>query len=1152
MKIQRALESVLLPLALAVFCVSAGTLSFAQTAVSEITGVVTDPTGLPLSAVSVTLTEAHTGFTTPLKTNDDGTYYSRLLPGTYSLKAEASGFKMFLASGLELSTGQVLRYDFKLDIGEIRETIQVVARSVEIQKDSGEVSSILGNEIIQGLPSMTRKTFELLNVAPTVSFANGLFGRGFSLSAYQPFMSIGGNPGWRHNIWIMDGTNNSLGRVTGDGGTLPNTNPPPESIYEMRVLTNNYSAEFGQGIGGVVVLTTNSGTNALKGQLYYYGQNDAFEARNYFSTKNSPNHYHNFGGAVGGPIIKGKTFFFANVEWELWKQFNPAIVTVPTLLQRQGDFSQTFDTNGNLIPIYDPATTHTDASGNVVRDPFPGNIIPANRIDPVALAVLKLYPVPNLTGTITGGNNFVGTATSNDLTRRYQFYRIDHQLNENNKLYFRFTDEYTTPNTQGPFQNTEARNYDPQRALYWVADQSAAFAWSRIINPTTFSDFRITWANFGFNFKALGDIPQVWNQNTAAQLGLKNLGPETFPAFSFSEGAGLTAAAGFGYYPIGGTPFNQQQYKSPTQIPWTFQETLNLVRGTHNIRVGAMWQHSQAISNARPAVSGKFSFDSNGTANPLDPATGNPIASMLVGWVSSGQVSDQASIDRRNWSVAGFIQDDWHANRSLTLNLGLRYEYDHPPVDAAEGYNLFDAKQINPACNCPGVIVFSRDIFALDGRHVGWYNDQKSGVMPRFGFAWSPFSRQDLVVRGGFGLFLPGQNYGDSFWGGPQAGSDIVNATYTADAQGLTTPFLLQNALPSPPAAPFNSSYGAVPIGQSPDYSPVINAQNRSKAYYEQFNFGIQKQFGGLLAEVGYLGNLGRNLPGSVNINQVPPSLMGPGNAQLSRPFPQFGSITEHGIGWARSNYNAGFVQLRRAFVGGLSFTASYTYARELTNIYLAGVGTPYRSVDALTCSSQDCTVHVNGSYGAGTFDIPQRFVWSSEYELPFGPHKRWLATGALGNIVGGWRVGSMFEARSGNSLSFSPSTNTCNCFTGGTQGVIASGKPKVNSSGFAPKSDDWFDTSVFSLAAPFTFGSAYPGLVRGPGFWNFDSSISKRVNIGERYALDIRGDFFDIFNHPNWGNPNTRVGSPQFGSITSTVTPGGQRIVQLGAKLSF
>jgi hypothetical protein len=194
----------------------------------------------------------------------------------------------------------------------------------------------------------------------------------------------------------------------------------------------------------------------------------------------------------------------------------------------------------------------------------------------------------------------------------------------------------------------------------------------------------------------------------------------------------------------------------------------------------------------------------------------------------------------------------------------------------------------------------------------------------------------------------------------------------------------------------------------------------------------------------------------------------------------------------------------------------------------------------------------LNASYGLAAFDIPQRLVFSSEYELPFGPRKRWLSTGMLGNALGGWRIGSMFEARSGNTVTFTPQTDTSNSYTGGSQGVIASGKPKLNSSSFNPTTEPWFDTSVFSLAAPYTFGSTYPDLVRGPGFWNLDSSISKRVSFKERYSLDIRGDFFDIFNHPNWGVPNTTVGSPQFGYITGTVTPGGQRIIQLGASLHF
>jgi hypothetical protein len=1141
-------RSMVFGLLLAVLCVSSVASSFAQSDMSEITGVVTDPTGGALPSVSVTLTEIKTGFTTKMTTNPDGVYYSRVLPGTYSLNAEAAGFEKFLASGLVISTGQVFRYDFKLPVGTVAQSVQVSAEAVEIQKDSSEISQVVSNEVLQNLPSMTRKTYELLEVSPTVSFANGTFGLGFSLSAYQPFMSIGGNPGWRDAIWIMDGANNNLGRVVGDGGQLPVNNPPPESINEMRVLTNNYSAEFGEGTGGVVLVTTNSGTNRLHGQVYYYGQNTAFQTKNYFSVEKAPNHYNNFGGAIGGPIRKNKTFFFVNAEAELWKQFDPEIVTVPTLLQRQGNFSQTFDPAGNLIPIYDPNSTYTNSSGQLERNAYPGNIIPTSALDPVGLKVLNLYPAPNLPGTITGADNFVGTQTTNDLTRRYEFLRIDHQINDKNKIYARVMEEYTTPNAQGPFQGTVANNYDPERDLYWVADQSFAFAWNHLISPTAFSDFRMSWAGFGFAFMALGDIPQVWNQNTAATLGLKNLGAETFPAFSFAAGAAdvTNGSSGTGYYPIGATPYNQQEYKQPSSTPWTFQDTVNLVRGKHNIRVGGMYEHSAAISNAQAAVSGKFTFSANATANPtanpLYPyGTGNPLASMLVGWVASATVNNQASIDRVSWSLASFVQDDWHVKRNLTLNLGVRYEYDNAPIDAAGGYNFFNPTEINPVCNCPGVIVFARDLYAQTGKQPGWYNSIKSGVMPRLGFAWSPGGREDLVVRGGFGIFLPGSNYGDSFWGGAQAGSDILNVSLTSSAQGLTTACQLQNCIPTPPFAPFNSSYGAVPIGQVPDYNPIFLVQNRLKAYNEQFNFGVQKQFGNFLAEIGYLANLGRNLPSPLYPNEVPPQLLGPGNTQVDRPFPQFGTVTELGQGWAKSNYNAGFLQLRRNYSNGLMFTTSFTWSKMLSD-YNQGPGGPYTSIYDL-----------GATYGKGAFDVPHRFVFSTEYELPFGPQKRWLTSGVLGNVVGGWRLGSIFQARSGSTMTFAPVTDTTNSYDGGTQGVIASGAPKINSSHFNPTTEPWFDTSVFSEAAPYTFGSTYPDLVRSPGYWDLDSSITKRVAITEqRFAFEFRADFFDILNHPNFGVPNTTVGSPQFGYITSTVTPGGQRIIQLGAHVYF
>src|SRR5262249_1060809 len=311
-----------------------------------------------------------------------------------------------------VATGQLLRHDIKLEVGDVQQRVEVTAETgaIALQKDSAEISTQLAPEVIRGLPSITRKTYEMIDLSPAVKFPNGITNRGYNLSAYQPFVSIAGTPGSRGHNYYIDGSNMIYTRIQGDDGYMPSLNPSPEGVQEVRVIANNYGAEFGGGHGAAIIVTTKSGSNRFRGQLYEYAQNRSFDARNFFARETSPNNYNNYGGQLGGPIIRNKTFFFVHLERERQKVGAPSILTVPTLAQRAGNFSTTLSTAGSVVPIYDPETTVTPTTGNPTRTPFPGNIIPASRFDPVAVNVLKYFPEPNRPGAITGGDNFVGTA----------------------------------------------------------------------------------------------------------------------------------------------------------------------------------------------------------------------------------------------------------------------------------------------------------------------------------------------------------------------------------------------------------------------------------------------------------------------------------------------------------------------------------------------------------------------------------------------------------------------------------------------------------------------------------------------------------------------------------------------------------------------
>jgi hypothetical protein len=468
---------------------------------------------------------------------------------------------------------------------------------------------------------------------------------------------------------------------------------------------------------------------------------------------------------------------------------------------------------------------------------------------------------------------------------------------------------------------------------------------------------------------------------------------------------------------------------------------------------------------------------------------------------------------------------------NLTFNLGVRYEYDWPRRDLVETMSFFNFTKINPVCDCPGVIEFGSNKWATTGKHTPGYNAENLNLAPRFGFAWSPIRSRELVVRGGYGIFYLGNLYHDRFWA-PWVGV-ATNEVYTTRDNGITPAFVLSQGFPDRPAERFDDRFGAVPIGQTPRVSPFFYWQDRVAAYMQQFNLGIQKRLGKAAIEVAYLGNLGRKLAfGATNYNEVRPGDRGPGNAQIRRPFPQFGDVIGQGQAKQTSNYHAFLVDLKRHFAQGLSFQTNYTFAKALSNV-------SYKRSD----------YDRRADYGPDALGRRHRFVWASVYELPWGPEKRFLRSGPLANILGGWSLANIVNFQSGARLNMTSVVNTCNCFTSGTQGVNLIGNPKKDNGNFDPGRDTWFNTGAFAFPASFTFGNAGSGIVEAPSVANIDATLTKRLRIHEDVSLDIRGEFFNFPNHANFNAPSTVFGSPAFGRVSSA-QPG--RAVQLGLKLFF
>jgi hypothetical protein len=733
-------------------------------------------------------------------------------------------------------------------------------------------------------------------------------------------------------------------------------------------------------------------------------------------------------------------------------------------------------------------------------------------------------PLPNQAGTISGANNFLANREVNNVHRLWNLGRVDHNFTESDKLYARVSVDKPEYPEGGPYHGIAgAQNADPDDVNVTQLNKTVGIGYTKILSPTMLSDFRFSFVSFNLNLEALGDNSQVWQKNYAAKIGLQNLSVDTFPYFVPS-----------GYNGIGGSGADfggRQDLIYKVFRAFQFGETISKQVGRHALRFGGEWIGSRGVYASRLWPSGESTYDPRGTALPGVAGTGNSIASLLLGQVGTAVVEDEPAPDMRTWYVGGFLQDDWRVNNHLTLNLGVRYEYDQPKVDVTNSQNFFDFNQINPVCNCPGVIVFSQNLYAVNQQHPALYEPQSRNVAPRVGLAWTPFGKDDFVVRGGYGIFYAGADYGDIFWDGPQAGTG-VKGTWTTDGLGLKPAFTLAQGFPAAPSQALNSSWGAVPIGQSPVFSPEYWIRNRPVIYDEQWNLNVQKSFGKVLLEVGYMGNAGKHLPDrGYNPNQLAPALMGPGNAQARLPYPQFGTMAGYSNDEASSLYHAALVSVRRHFSNGLSFQANYVFSRFLDDI-------SYKRSDYNRLLD----------YGPSPLQRRNNFVWSSVYELPFGKGKNLVTSGIGSQLLGGWLLGGFVQVQSGAPINFSTSTNTCNCYTSGTQGVNVSG-PVSLTPNFNPGSTPWFNTSVFSNPAPYTFGNAGPGIVTAPGLFTVNLNLTRKFVFKERYGVEFRVDTFNLLNWVNFNAPSSTFGTPSFGYITSA-QPG--RVIQYGAKLFF
>jgi len=1078
----------------------------AQTAQGRISGTVTDPDGAVIPGVEVIATNEDTGVQTKAQSNEVGLYVLPFLqPGRYTISASSAGFKKYERSGIVVETSQVMELNIQMEIGAVTETVTVTGEAPLLKTSDATVDQFIDQRTVQDMPLANRRALELVRLSSNVVFVN------YSGDA-KPRFAVAGGRAYK-STYMLDGGNIQNIRMA---SAQVDIDPPVEVIKEFRVVQNSYAAEYGGSASGVLISTTKSGTNHFHGSAFEYFRNDRLDAAGFFAptegTKKvkAPLRYNLFGGTIGGPIIKNKTHFFTGYEGTRKSDGGTQILTVPTALQRAGDFSQTFDKNGNLIPIYDPFSTQ-----GKVRTPFPGNVIPADKIDPVAQALTKYWPEPNRPPTkITGAQNFAANR-ARKFTRDNITSRVDHTFSDNNRFFFRFVynrDPYSWT-TNFPFEGVGDAQY-PFSPTRW--ESSYLFKDTYTVSPNLIMDVGYAFSN------------RTWYANSAGlgsgvvdEIGLPGVSNEAFPAIRGTGMANLGRSAERKQMPI-----RQHQVTNS----WTW------VKNNHVFKFGGEIRKGINVDINRPIISGQYNFSTTGTRNPATKKGGYQFASFMTGWVNGFSLRETEELDRYSYYFAWYVQDDWKITPNLTLNLGLRWETDTPVTDKNNRSNSFDRYQINPVSGTPGVVKFA----GLNGWPRSPYYTDWNNFGPRFGFAWRPGGSDKWVVRGGYGIFYEGPSTSAN---AATLGFEKSAAASSPDA-GVTPAFLLRDGptveLEKPP---LDDSFGAVPFGAKPKTNVSFYEMNRRTGYASQMNFGIQRQLpGNMVVDITYTANLSRKLPiGTMNINQILPELMGPDANQWLRPYAQFLNVQVRSAALGSNNYHAGSIRVEKRLSHGLTFLTGYTWARS--------IGDASNTTSSELGNNQIWQDIYNRRLDRGpdALDIIHRFTFSSTYDLPWGKGRRWLNQGLLATVLGGWNLGSIIVLQSGGPFTVTMQTNTTEAFSAGALRANVLRDPNL------PNDERtigrWFDTEAFEAPPPYTFGNAGRGIIRADGRANIDLSISKNFVIGEGKYVQIRGDFFNAFNHPDFNRPNSTMGSAAYGSISGATAP---RTIQLGARINF
>ncbi|ABF39668.1 TonB-dependent receptor [Candidatus Koribacter versatilis Ellin345] len=1164
---------------LAVFVFLATMSLFAQKDAGTIAGVVRDPSGAVVAGAQVLVRDIDRGGESKLTTNANGEYVaSPLRIGHYTVEVNHPGFRGVKAGPIELQVQQRAVLDLQLQVGDVTEKVEVVAAAPRLETETSELGQVVSQRQVSQLPLNGRNFAQLAQlsagVAPSEPGSRDEGGYGFSSNGARSLQ----------NNFLLDGVDNNSNLPDLLNETNFVIQPPIDALQEFKVQTSAYSAEFGRGNGAIINAVIKSGTNQFHGGAWEFFRNEALDARYYYDTDRQPYKQNQYGVMLGGPIIKDRTFFFADFEGLRLNQAQPQTALVPTQDMRNGDFSSFLDTStqvygtnaaGNLAPILDcngmPTysgeifnTRLTQAyAGNptgICGMPFgysnglPVNIMPGGVIDPLAQRLSALYPLPNSNNN--AGFNYIADPVQT--THRANFdVRIDHKFSERNNIFGRFSYE-DQPSFFPPTFSTGGDGGGFFSGIEDNAYKSVAISDIHTFSPTFINEFRL-----GYNRINSHRFQQNYNVDVSGAIG--------FPGVPFTPINGGLPQLTFSDVSTLGSPTFLPSVE--LQNTYVLDENVTWVKGRHTWKFGTEIRKEEFTINQPAESRGTLNFGNDFTSNPgaqdAQDLSGNALgsgsgyASFLLGATDGGGINNIHNVDYHRPIYSFFAQDDWKVNGRLTVNLGLRYELFTTVKSRHNEQGTFDlatATLILPKGQTAQLTPYLSTIIPVSATgSEGLIKPDLNNFAPRIGFAF--LVDQNLVLRAGYGIFYGGQENGP--YSNPSPGFNppyfvtqsfntpcglaSLNPNLAGSGQycGIDGLEFLQNGFPASALTDPNT-----PILYSVD--PALRTP-----YMQNWHIGFQQQIGAnTVFELGYAGSRGLKLFTFLNGNQATPTADPNSPFADRRPIPQIDSSVQWFRSGGQSNYNSLQASLERHFANGFTYHINYTWGHSLDTASNANLG-------AQNGGDFRDMRFPNAEYGNSDFDVRHHAVFSALYDLPFGIGRKYATdiSKPLDYVIGGWQVGGIASFSTGNWYTVTSNAGVSNADGGGNVG--SSDRPdQIGNPNAAPcQPGTWFNTCAFTVATPGTFGDVGRNTIQGPGYEIVDFSLYKDFAVTERSHFEFRAEMFNSLNHynplfaksgPQNGN-NATVYDPSnpglFGVITAARSP---RQIQLALKFLF